>query len=60
MNDEVYLHLHVNICNAEHHSFGGHLTKALVSVTFEGVIELIDGDVDREFDKNTGMNLLHL
>jgi hypothetical protein len=60
MNGEVYLHLHINICNAEHHSLGGHLTKAIISVTFEGVIDIIDGEVNRAVDHNTGMNLLNL
>ena len=39
---EVYLHLHTNLCNAKHKSFGGHLNSAIVSATFEGVIGLED------------------
>ena len=58
MNDEIYLHLHVNLCNAEHNSFGGHLTSAVVSATFEGVIDIIDGEIDRIFDENIQLNLL--
>ncbi len=60
MNGEVYIHLHISICNAEHKSFGGHLTSAIVSVTFEGIIDIIEGKVTREFDKETGINLLQL
>jgi uncharacterized protein len=60
MNDEVYLHLHVNICNTEQKSFCGHLSKAIVSVTFEAVIDVIDGKVNRILDKDTGINLLDL
>ena len=60
MNEEIYLHLHANLCNAEHNSFGGHLTSAVVSATFEGVIEIINGKIVREFDENIKLNLLKL
>jgi len=60
MNDEIYLHLHVNLCNAEHNSFGGHLISAVVSATFEGVIDILNGKIDREFDNTTGLNLIKL
>ena len=60
MNDEVYLHLHANLCNAEHKSFGGHLNSAVVSATFEGIIDIIDGDIKREFDEKTGLNLIKI
>jgi predicted DNA-binding protein with PD1-like motif len=60
MNNEVYLHLHVTVCNAEHKTFGGHLTSAIVSATFEGVIDIIDGQVNRKFDQAAGLNLLDL
>ena len=58
MKNEVYLHLHANLCNAEHKSFGGHLNSAIISATFEGVIDIIDGKVDREFDEKIGLTLL--
>jgi len=60
MNKEPYLHLHINVCDASHHSFGGHLNKAVVSATFEAIIDLIDGQVTRVFDDETGLNLLEL
>lgn len=60
MGGEVYLHLHVTICNAEHKAFGGHLTSAIVSATFEGVIDVIEGQVNRKFDQTVGLNLLDL
>ncbi len=58
MKGEIYLHLHANLGDESQHSFSGHLTKAIVSATFEGVIEIIDGEVDREKDSETGLNLL--
>lgn len=60
MNGEVYLHLHVTICNVEHKALGGHLTSAVISATFEGVIDIIDGQVNREYNAEVGLNLLKL
>ena len=60
MDGEVYLHLHINVCDLEHHSFGGHLNSAIVSATFEAVIDIIDGKIDRKFNKEIGLNLLDL
>jgi predicted DNA-binding protein with PD1-like motif len=60
MNGEVYLHLHVTICNVEHKAIGGHLSSAVISATFEGVIEKIDDQVAREYNDDVGLNLLKL
>jgi hypothetical protein len=57
MNGEVYLHLHVTIANVEHKALGGHLTNAVISATFEGVIEIIDGQINREYNEEVGLNL---
>ena len=60
MDGDVYLHCHVTVCNAEHKAFGGHLTSAIISATFEGVIDVIDGQGNRKFDPTVGLNLLDL
>jgi predicted DNA-binding protein with PD1-like motif len=60
MNGEVYLHLHVTICNVEHKALGGHLSSAVVSATFEGIIDIIDGEVVREYNDEIGLNLFKL
>ena len=60
MNGEVYLHLHVTICNVEHKALGGHLTSAVISATFEGIIDIIEGQVTREYNDEVGLNLLKL
>lgn len=54
----VYLHLHINISNEKHISFGGHLNSAVVSATFEAIIEKFDGTIEREMDPQIGLNLL--
>jgi predicted DNA-binding protein with PD1-like motif len=58
MNGQVYLHLHINLSNSEHKSFGGHLNSAIVSATFEGVIDIIGYKIERELDVSTGLNIL--
>ena len=57
MNDEFYCHLHMSAGNENGHVFGGHLNRALISATCEMVITLIDGRVDRRFEKEVGLNL---
>jgi len=57
MNDEVYLHLHVNLSDANYHTFGGHLNAAVVSATCEVVVRALEGDVGREFSEEIGLNL---
>lgn len=55
---EAYLHLHGSVAHEEHRVYGGHLHFARVSVTAELIVDVIDGKVDREFDPETGANLL--
>ena len=58
MNDEFYTHIHMSAGNDKGEVFGGHLNRAIVSATCEMVINIIDGKVDRDFDKEIGLNLL--
>lgn len=60
MNDEYYSHMHLSAGNDQGQVFGGHLNKAIVSATCEMVIQIIDGEVDRYFDEEVGLNLLKL
>jgi len=57
MNDEVYLHLHINLADEKYNTQGGHLSKALISATGEFIIEEINGEVGREFNEEVGLNL---
>ena len=58
MDGEVYLHMHVNLGNDEHKSFAGHLNSAFVSATVEVIIDAFEGEVDRKFSDEIGLNLL--
>jgi predicted DNA-binding protein with PD1-like motif len=57
MAGEVYLHLHVNLSDANYHTFGGHLNSAVVSATCEVVVRELDGEMDRAFSEEIGLNL---
>jgi predicted DNA-binding protein with PD1-like motif len=57
MNGEVYLHLHINLADQEHQTYGGHLNEAYISATGEFVVEAIAGNVEREFSPEVGLNL---
>lgn len=57
MNGEFYIHIHMSAGNDKGEVFGGHLNKAIVSATCEMVIDIIDGNVDRKYDEETGLNV---
>lgn len=54
---QVYLHLHVTVCDRELKAHGGHANKLRVSVTCEMVVRVIPGRVDRAMDEDVGLNL---
>lgn len=60
MNGQTYLHLHVNLGDSKHKSWSGHLNRAVCSATFEAIIDSIDGEVEREFSDEIGLNLLKI
>lgn len=57
MNGEYYSHLHMSAGDDTGKVFGGHLNRAIVSATCEMIINIIDGNVDRYFDEEIGLNL---
>lgn len=57
MNNDVYTHIHMSAGNDKGKVFGGHLNKAYVSATCEMIITVINGEVGRRFDDDTGLNL---
>lgn len=57
MNGEYYAHLHMSAGDEKGQVFGGHLNEAKVSATCEMVVEIIDGQVDRAFSEEVGLNL---
>lgn len=57
MDDAFYAHVHMSAGNDKGEVFGGHLNRAIVSATCEMTIQIINGKVDRYFDKEIGLNL---
>lgn len=58
MNGEVYLHIHGTFANIEGKCIGGHLNKAVISATSEIIINKINGEVERKFSEEIGLNLI--
>ena len=57
MDGEFYSHIHMSAGDSNGKVFGGHLNRAIVSATCEMVINVINGNVDRYFDEDIGLNL---
>lgn len=57
MNGEVYLHIHINLSDAQFATQGGHLNYSIISGTCEIEIDEIDGTIEREFNEEVGLNL---
>lgn len=58
MDNEPYLHIHINLADEDNKVIGGHLTKCIISATCELFIQRIEGYVDRTKDEEIGINLL--
>ncbi len=57
MNGEVYTHLHMSAGDEKGNVFGGHLNRAIISATCEMIISEINGELDRAFNEEVGINL---
>lgn len=58
MDDQVYTHMHITCGRGDGTALAGHLKKAVISMTAEIFVEVIDGKIDRSFDEETGINLI--
>lgn len=59
-DDEPYLHAHFAAGDDKGHVVGGHLNREIISATAEIVINVIDGEVGRRFDDETGLNIFDI
>lgn len=54
---EVYLHLHVTVCDRELRAHGGHASALRVSATCEMTVRTLPGEVGRRADPSVGLNV---
>lgn len=57
MDGAYYAHLHMSAGDESGHVVGGHLNRAVVSATCEMILRVIDGQIDRRFDPDVGLNV---
>lgn len=57
MDDEFYTHIHMSAGDENGAVYGGHLNKAIISATCEITIQIINGQVEREYSEEIGLNL---
>ncbi len=57
LNGKCYLHCHINVCDKNMNVLGGHLNECYISATGEFIISVIDGKIERELNKEVGLNL---
>ena len=59
MDGQFYCHLHLNAAEQDDRPVGGHLTRAVIRVTGELIVRVLDGQVERAMDPvidvNTGI-----
>lgn len=58
MNGDTYLHIHTCLADQNNTTYGGHLNFAVVSATCEIIIDAVDGEIDRQFSEEIGLNLI--
>ena len=53
-----YLHLHTVMADEEGNIIAGHLNRAVVSVTCEMFVRVVNGNMDRQMNDKIGINLM--
>ena len=53
-------HIHISVADDTCKAFGGHLNEATISATFEGVMQIIDHEIHREFNEDLGLALMNV
>ena len=57
---EPFPHIHISVANEECKAFGGHLNEAIISATFEGIMQIMDHEINREFNEDLGLALMNV
>jgi predicted DNA-binding protein with PD1-like motif len=57
---EPFPHIHISVVDETCKAFGGHLNEATISATFEGIMQIIDHEIHREFNEDLGLSLMNV
>ncbi|MCE1246949.1 MAG: DNA-binding protein [Firmicutes bacterium] len=60
VDDAPFTHLHIMLGNEEFKVMGGHLFRAVVSLTAEIFITAVDMNIERKFDSETGLKTMNI
>jgi len=55
-----YLHLHASFSGEDCNVVGGHLTEAIIGVTAEIFVNIIEKEMERRVDPVTGINIFNI
>ncbi|MDR0675154.1 MAG: DNA-binding protein [Mycoplasmataceae bacterium] len=58
LNNQPFLHAHINVSDDSLNVIGGHLKSAIISVTGEFFLTKYDKKFARQYDETIGINLL--
>lgn len=59
-DEEPYLHLHASFSGEDCNVVGGHLNEAIIGVTAEIFINIVDGEMNRRVHTVTGINVFDI
>lgn len=59
-DNEPYLHLHIALSDENYKFFGGHLNRAVISITAEIYVTTLNGEVNRRVNPETNLNILDI
>lgn len=57
-NQKPLVHCHASFSDEKLKLFGGHLSKVYINITFEGVIDICKGEINRKIDRDTKLDLM--
>ena len=55
-----YLHLHIALSDENYKFYGGHLNRAVISITAEIYVNVLNGEVNRRINPETSLNILDI
>ena len=59
-DDEPYLHLHIALSDENYKFYGGHLNRAVISITAEIFVTVLHGEVNRRINPETSLNVFDI